>query len=162
MGVETAVIAGLSVASAIGNYNQSKSESRQTAKEGVIAAQNRADEIKKLASRQRVSYLQAGLELEGTPQNVINDTYETGIADVNNIIGAYNQKSKNIMTKARADLLGGLAKAGASAFAGGGSLEDMGGEKTFTSRGYLNGLIGGNITGTVPVPSRKPLFARSI
>lgn len=119
MGVETAVIAGLSVASAIGNNNYSKSESRQTAKEGVIAAQNRADEIKKLASRQRVSYLQAGLELEGTPQNVINDTYETGIADVNNIIGAYNQKSKNIMTKARADLLGGLAKAGASAFAGG-------------------------------------------
>lgn len=131
MGVETAVIAGLSVASAIGNYNQSKSESRQTAKEGVIAAQNRADEIKKLASRQRVSYLQAGLELEGTPQNVINDTYETGIADVNNIIGAYNQKSKNIMTKARADLLGGLAKAGASAFAGGES-----------SGGLFSGLSG--------------------
>lgn len=131
MGVETAVIAGLSVASAIGNYNQSKSESRQTAKEGVIAAQNRADEIKKLASRQRISYLQAGLELEGTPQNVIDDTYETGIADVNNIIGAYNQKSKNIMTKARADLLGGLAKAGASAFAGGES-----------SGGLFSGLSG--------------------
>lgn len=131
MGIETAIIAGLSVASAIGNYNQSKSESRQTAHQGAIAAQNRADEIKKLASRQRVSYLQAGLELEGTPQNVINDTYETGIADVNNIIGAYNQKSKNIMTKARADLLGGLAKAGASAFAGGGS-----------SGGLFSGLSG--------------------
>lgn len=118
MGIETAVIAGLSVASAIGNYNQSKSESRQTAKAGAIAAEKRADDIMKLASKQRISYLSAGLELEGTPQNVINDTYETGIADVNNIIGSYSQKSKNIMTKARADLLGGLAKAGASTMAG--------------------------------------------
>lgn len=131
MGVATAVIAGLNVASAIGNYNQSKSEAKQMAKAGAIVAEKRADDIMKLASRQRVSYLSAGLELEGTPQNVINDTYETGIADVNDIIGTYNQKSKNIMTAARANLLGGLAKAGASAFAGGGS-----------SSGLFNGLSG--------------------
>ena len=85
MGVATALIAGLSLASEVGNFNSSKSQARNTAKQGAIAAQNRADEIKRLAAKQRVSYLQAGLELEGTPQAVINDTYNTGLEDINEI-----------------------------------------------------------------------------
>lgn len=144
MGVATAVIAGLNVASAIGNYNQSKSEAKQTAKAGAIVAEKRADDIMKLASRQRVSYLSAGLELEGTPQNVINDTYDTGIADVNDIIGTYNQKSKNIMTAARAQLLGGLAKAGAGAMAGGGSSGGL-----FSSLSGVSESGGGNAFGSI-------------
>ena len=48
MGLETAILAGLNVASAIGNYNAAKSESRAIARAGEIRAQNRADEIKKL------------------------------------------------------------------------------------------------------------------
>ncbi len=154
MGVATALIAGLSLASAVGNFNSSKSQARNTAKQGAIAAQNRADEIKRLAAKQRVSYLQAGLELEGTPQAVINDTYNTGLEDINEIKSAYNQSSKNIMTQARANLLGSIAKTGVSALAGGGGIEDMGGVKTVTS--------GGNITGTIPVQPRKPLFTGSI
>lgn len=151
MGVATAVIAGLSLASAIGNYNQSKSEARQTAKQGAIAAQNRADEIKRLAAKQRVSYLQAGLELEGTPQAVINDTYNTGLADINEIKSAYNQSSKNIMTQARANLLGSIAKTGASALSGGvggsdgglfgsGIIEAGGGSSTATINGVYQGM----------------------
>lgn len=162
MGVATAVMAGLSLASAIGNFNQSKSEARQTARQGAIAAQNRADEIKKLAAKQRVSYLQAGLELEGTPQAVINDTYNTGLEDINEIKSAYNQSSKNIMTQARSKLLGDIAKTGASVMAGGNGLENMGGTKSLTSQGYLNGLVGGDITGTIPVQPRRPLFRGSV
>lgn len=153
MGIETAVIAGLGVASAIGQYNQSKSDARQTVKAGDIAAYTRADEIKRLASQQRVSYLQAGLELEGTPQTVVNDTYNKGIADVLSIQGKYNRESKNIMKTARAKLLGNIASAGVSAFSGsaGNGIEDMGGVQSLTS--------GGSITGTIPVQPRKPLFA---
>lgn len=162
MGVATAVMAGLSLASAIGNFNQSKSEARQTARQGAVAAQNRADEIKKLAAKQRVSYLQAGLELEGTPQAVINDTYNTGLEDINEIKSAYNQSSKNIMTQARSKLLGDIAKTGASVMAGGNGLENMGGTKSLTSQGYLNGLVGGDITGTIPVQPRRPLFSGSV
>ena len=77
MGLETAILAGLNVASAIGNYNAAKSESRAIARAAEIRAQNRADEIKKLAARQRVSYLNAGLELSGTPEAVVSDTYQT-------------------------------------------------------------------------------------
>lgn len=153
MGIETAVIAGLGLASAIGQYNQSKSDARQTVKAGAIKAYNRADEIKSLASRQRVSYLQAGLELEGTPQTVVNDTYNKGIADVLSIQGVYNRESKNIMKTARAKLLGDIATAGISALSGGvgDGLENMGGNKNLTSNG--------TITGTIPVQPRKPLFA---
>lgn len=161
MGIETAVIAGLSVASAIGNYNQSKSESRQTAKAGAIAAEKRADDIMKLASKQRISYLSAGLELEGTPQNVINDTYETGIADVNNIIGAYSQKSKNIMTKARANLLGGLAKAGASAFSGN-NASLWGETDALSENATRQQAMGLQTEDFAKQVGRKPLFTGSI
>lgn len=112
MGIETAILIGsvaLGTASAVGNYNQSKSAARQTAKEGEIVAANRAEEIKKLAAKQRVSYLKAGLELEGTPQIMMNDTYDKGIADINAIRGSYNQKVKNILTAGRSKLLGDLA-----------------------------------------------------
>lgn len=162
MGIETAIIAGLGLASAIGNFNQQKSEARQTAHHGTIEAAKRANEIKSLAAKQRVSYLQAGLELEGTPQAVINDTYNTGMQDIHAISEGYNQQSKNIMNKARANLLGDIAKVGVSAFAGESGLEDMGGTKSLTSQSYFNGLIGGNITGTIPVQPRKPLFTGSM
>lgn len=129
MGIETAIVVGslaLGATSAIGNYNQSKSTARQTAKEGQIVAANRAEEIKKLAAKQRVSYLKAGLELDGTPQIVMNDTYDKGIADINAITGSYNQKVKNILTAGRSKLLGDLASTGLSAVSVG-SLMNMGG-----------------------------------
>lgn len=164
LAIAAAVVAGLNVASAIGGYNSAKSQARQTIKQGEREAQNRADEIMKLASRQRVLYLHAGLELEGTPQAVVNDTYNTGIADVKAIRAAYNQQAKNIITQARANLLGGLAKAGTSlmgsmsgagaAAGAGSSVIDVigtaasGGNVAFTNASYggLNSsaFIGGN------------------
>lgn len=146
MGIETAVIAGLGLASAIGNYNQSKSAARQTVHAGDVAAWKRADEIKRLASKQRVSYLSAGLELEGTPQAVINDTYNTGIADVMTIRSAYNREAKNIMKKGQAQLLGNVAMTGVMAglSAGGGlfgtGVTEAGGG---ISSGSINGVYQG-------------------
>lgn len=116
MGVAAAVYVGLSAASAIGSYNQSKSQARQAIKQGEIAMKNRADEIRSLAAKQRVSYLASGLELEGTPNAVIADTYNTGIEDVNAIRESANQTSKNILTAARAKLLGDIAKTAVSAY----------------------------------------------
>lgn len=115
-----AILAGLgvamSVASAIGNYNASKQEVKRLKKEAEIKAQNRADEILSLAATQRVRYLSAGLELEGTPQAVITDTYDTGIADIQAIRDSYNTEIKNVKTQARASLLGGLANTAVSAY----------------------------------------------
>lgn len=137
MGVAAAVYVGLSAASAIGKYNQSKSQARQAIREGEIAMQNRADEIRSLAAKQRVSYISAGLELEGTPQAVITDTYNKGIADVNAIRDSANQTSKNILTAARAQLLGDLAKTAISAYSmgAGSGIENMGQTKGVTDFG---------------------------
>lgn len=149
MGLETAVIAlaGLNMASAIGNFNAEKSNARTLARAGEIQAQNRAKEIMNLASKQRVSYLNAGVELEGTPQAVINDTYQTGIDDVNAIISSTNQQIKNKMTKARANLLGSIAGTGMSLFSSGalnglgsgGVSESSGGSITNTFNGVYQG-----------------------
>ena len=163
LGIAAAVVAGLNVASAIGSYNSGKSQARQTIQAGEIAAQKRADEISKLASRQRVLYLSAGLDLEGTPQAVINDTYNTGIADVREIRASYNQQAKNIITQARANLLGGLAQAGVSAFnmynMGSSSLatKDVtdtagsGGNVTFTNASYIDGMSNSGFIGNTSI-----------
>lgn len=151
MGVGAAVVAGLSLASAVGNYNASKSEARNVVKQGNIAMERRADEIKALAAKQRVSYLQAGLELEGTPQSVISDTYNTGIEDVNAIRESTNQQSKNIITKARAKLIGDIASTAVNAYSmgsmgsGGGFL---GSGVSETGGGYASGSINGVYQGT--------------
>lgn len=125
MGIATAVIAGLGVASAIGSYNSSKSQARQVVKAGEIRAYNRAEEIRSLAARQRVAYISAGLELEGTPQIVMSDTYTKGINDVMSITAAANQEAKNIRKQATAQLLGSLAKIGVSSFGSSFSQDSM-------------------------------------
>lgn len=117
MGIATAVIAGLGVASAIGSYNSAKSQARQVEKTAAIKAVNRADEIKRLAAKQRVAYVSAGLELEGTPQVVMADTYDKGIADVLSIKATAAQEAKNIRKTATAQLLGSLAQVGVNAYA---------------------------------------------
>lgn len=107
---------GLNVASAIGNYNASKQEVKRLKKEAEIKAQNRADEILSLAATQRVRYLSAGLELEGTPQAVITDTYDIGLKDIQEIRDSYNTQINNVKKSARAQLLGGLANSAVSAY----------------------------------------------
>lgn len=151
MGVAAAVYVGLSAASAIGSYNQSKSQARQAIKQGEIAMKNRADEIRSLAAKQRVSYLASGLELEGTPNAVIADTYNTGIEDVNAIRESANQQSKNILTAARAKLLGDMAKTAVSAYSmgAGSGIENMGqtaGVTDFGSESFAQSV------------GRKPLY----
>ena len=110
MGVGAAiVIGGLSIASAVGKYNSSKSAARNVKKQAAIEAHNRMEEIKKLTAEQRVRYISAGLQLEGTPEQVINDTYNKGMADVWNIYSNSKQNAKNIMTVARSQLIGDMA-----------------------------------------------------
>lgn len=114
--IGAAIIGGLQVASAIGNYNQAKSQARQAIKQGNQAAETRAKEISKLVAQQRVSYLASGLELDGTPQSVMNDTINTGLEDIKAIKSSAKTQAKNIIKTGQANLLGGLAQAGASAY----------------------------------------------
>jgi hypothetical protein len=151
MGVGAAIaVAALGTASAIGKYNQEKSAARWKAKEGQQALENRKKEILQLAAQQKMAYLDAGLDLEGTPQSMIQETYQIGIEDVKALSDSYNQQITNQIRIARAELVGNIANAGFSAastymaFGGGGQapLKDVtntagsGGNVTFTNASY--------------------------
>lgn len=93
---------------AIGKFNQAKSNARAMAKEASLVATNRAREIESLAATQRVSFLNSGLEMEGTPAAIIAETHQIGYADVAAINSSYKKQIKNLMTQARSGLLAGL------------------------------------------------------
>lgn len=131
------------VAGSVGSFNAAKSDARATAREAETAMQNRKKEILQLAAQQKMGYLDAGLELEGTPQNVIQDTYNTGLEDIKAMESSANKNIKNKMTMARAELFTGLAKTGLSAYAmggfgsGGGAISESSG--MVSSGGFTSG-----------------------
>ena len=125
--VAAAVVGTLGTASAIGKYNQEKSAARWKAKEGQQAMENRKKEIMQLAAKQKMAYLDAGLDLEGTPQSVIQETYQTGVEDVKAISDSYNQQITNQIRIARAELVGNIASAGVAAANTYMSVKGMGG-----------------------------------
>lgn len=109
-------IAGLRVASAISDYKQSKSQAKSIKEQGRQMAAARANEIRALAAEQRVSYLASGLELEGTPMSVINDTYNTGMKDIAAIKSNTKTQMKNTLKQGKSSLLSGLASAGVNMY----------------------------------------------
>jgi hypothetical protein len=148
MGIETAlIVGGLSLAKGIGDYNQAKSAARATAKEGAIAIYNRKQEIQNLVAKQKIGYLQSGVELEGTAQKVMQNTYNTGIADIQAIGSSYQKNIKNQMTAARSQLLGSIAGAATSLFSAGSSLSSAAGSAGLSAEqlGYYNQNSAGGI-----------------
>lgn len=126
MGTGTALtLAGLSLTGGVGKYNASKSEARRLRTEAEIKMKQRKKEIQKLVAEQKIGYGQAGVELEGTPQAVIQSTYKTGIEDINAIADSYNRTIKNTIVKARANLLGSIVNSGVSLYSGYGKLKTL-------------------------------------
>jgi len=107
-------VAGLSVAKGVGEFNAAKSDARALKEEGLIKINNRKKEIMELVAQQKVGYVDAGVEFEGTPQNVMQDTYNTGMEDIEALRSSYNTQIKNALKKARAGLIGSIAGAGTS------------------------------------------------
>lgn len=116
------------VVQSIGQFNQAKSNARTLAYEGSVTATNRAREIESLAATQRVSYLNSGLEMEGTPAAVIANTHQIGREDVSAIKSSYTKQIKNLMTQARANLLSGLLTSSAQIGSGIMSIAGAGGD----------------------------------
>jgi len=131
MGIETAILVGLSAASAISTIKQGEAEAEAVVDQANIDARNKSKETRAKASRAKVSFLNSGLTLEGTPLNAITGIFDSGIQDINLITGNANKRAKNIMTSARTEAIMGLAQTGISAGMGA-----MGG-------GGLNGATGG-------------------
>lgn len=111
-------LAGLGLAGGFGSLNASKSNARTLARERDFKIEQRKKEILKLVGKQKVLYGQSGVELEGTPQALIQDTYNTGIEDINPIESSYNQAIKNSLRQGRAALLGSLTSSILSVYKG--------------------------------------------
>ena len=110
----TALFVGLSAVSAISQISNASSqanmvENNAIAKsnalktEGDLAVQQKAKEVRLTAARQTASFLSSGLTMEGTPTDVINETFSTGIADVQNIGKNYQTQRTNVLSGGAAD-----------------------------------------------------------
>ena len=110
----TAVMIGLSVVGAASEVSNAKRQAKATIAEGNIVAANKAKEVARKAATQRVSFLNSGITLEGTPMNVIESTFNTGMEDINQIGSNYNMAAKNQISAGRSAAISSLA----SSFAG--------------------------------------------
>ena len=121
--VASLAMTGMGIVSGLKN---AKNQAKSVAAEGAMKAKERAKQTRMLAGKQKASFLNSGISLEGegTTQNMFDDTYGTGLEDINQIKSNYNAQSKNIMgaarSKAMADLGGmALTVAGGMAMGGG-------------------------------------------
>lgn len=103
--------------------SNAKAQADSIIAEGNIQTKNKAREVMARAGAQRVSFLNSGLTLEGTPTNVIDQTFKTGLEDINQIGANYNNKAKTVVSAARTSAISGLASSlgGLGVPGGGGS-----------------------------------------
>lgn len=127
MGWETAlIIGGLQLASGVSQMKDANRQARAIAAEGDIVAANKAKEIRAKAAMQKVSFLNSGLTLDGTPMSVIEETFDTGLQDVNQIRSNYGARAKSAVSAGRSAMLKGFASA-AGSYAMGAMLPKTGG-----------------------------------
>jgi hypothetical protein len=143
MGIETAIILGLSVASAAGEIRQSEKQAAAVARQGELEAKNKAKDVRLNVARQTASFLNSGLELEGTPMASIQGMYKTGLKDVNQIRENTNIQTRNIISQGQSAAMSTLAQAGMG-YAGGVGLEKIGSAVTENVAYGMNNLGFGN------------------
>ena len=83
----------------------------------------RARQARKLMSQQKTSFLKSGVYLEGTPEAVINETYDTSLEDINAMIKDTDIATNNLMRQGRtaffSSIIDGVIQGAASAFSNG-------------------------------------------
>lgn len=150
MGIETALIIGATLLQAKGQMDAAKDQAKATVREANLVSENKAKETVLKAARLQSSFLSSGLTLEGTPMSVIDDTFNVGIADLNQIKDNANIQSKNLISQGRTQAL--------STIAGGFSGMDFG-SLGFGSGGFTVPGTGSSTTFSpngVPIPGNKP------
>ncbi|MHA1883385.1 MAG: hypothetical protein ACTSUO_10120, partial [Candidatus Thorarchaeota archaeon] len=103
-------------ASMYSTHQSAKSQSKAIRQQAELQANERAKKTRKLASQQKASFLSSGIALmgEGTSQSVFDDTYDTGIEDMNRIKQNAVSQQKNVWSKARSSMIKDLGMAAVS------------------------------------------------
>lgn len=119
MGFETLILIGGTLLSAAGKASAAQSKAQAVVDQANLASKNKAKEVARKVGKQRVSFLGSGFTLDGTPSDVIEGTFETGVEDLNQIKSNADRQSKGIINAARFDIISSFATAAAGASFGG-------------------------------------------
>ncbi len=150
MGIETAIIIGLTALAADAKIGQANKQANAVVDEGRLAAANKAAAVKSKASRAKVSFLNSGLELEGTPIAALTGIFDAGVNDINRIAEGANIKASNITSAARAQAISSLAMGVAMGAMGGGGSPTMGGDA------FSAGTAASTTAGGIRLPAGLP------
>lgn len=147
MGIETILFAALTGLKAISQMNQAKSQAKSIVAEGNLATKEQAKKTRYAAATQTTNFLNSGITLDGTPNDVIGETFKTGLEDVHNIQSGYNMKAKNAIAAGRSAAISTITSGFAGASLGGsmGSMFETGASYLPESALYgINSAGGGN------------------
>lgn len=134
----TALASGVS--KAVSSVKDAKAQARATKAEAEQQIQEKARQAAKLMSQQKSSFLKGGVYFEGSPEDVINETYDFANEDIQRLTSNANTSIKNTMRKGRTAFATSLMDAvvgGLSGFAGG--MQVSGGGNNFAGGSSTNG-----------------------
>lgn len=120
-------VAGLAsgVAKGIGNMKNAKDEAKLAKKAAEQEINERARQAAKLMSQQKNSFLKGGVYFDGTPEAVINETYDYMQKDIGTMQQNANTKIKNLINGGRVgfatSILDGITGGAMGFFNAGGS-----------------------------------------
>lgn len=169
MGWETFVQAGVTAYQAVSKTSAARKEAKAVTEEGRLLAENKARDTVREAGRLQSSFLSSGLTMEGTPMEVLKRSYQYGLEDINQIAKNANARSKNIMTKARTQMLEGFTSmVNGIDFGGGNALDDLTSGSSAFGSGVFAEVNGGSFGGgfnafydlkdTIANPANKGIF----
>lgn len=147
----------------ISQARNARNEAKAVQSQTKDKVNERARQARKLMSQQKTSFLKSGVYFEGTPEAVINETYDTSLEDINAMIKDTDTATNNLMRQGRtalfSSLLNGVIQGAASSFSNGygsGNITSSGSKlKTKiqnwynSKRGWTIGDFGGNSSNDV-------------
>ncbi len=134
----------------ISNAKNAKSEAQAVQESTKEQINERAKTAKKLMQQQKTSFLKSGVYFDsGTPVDIINETYDTSVEDINTMIKDSDTKVNNLMRQGKTafwgSLLQGVANGSMSYFMGGGIGSAASGAASSAKNNFTNWYQ--NITG---------------
>lgn len=109
--IATIASAGLDIIGGIQANKQADREAENARADAEEKAQDRIRDTKRARSRQLVGFLKSGVELEGTPFDILDETVEIGAKDVSSIRRTGAAQADSFKAVGRQKFIGSLAGA---------------------------------------------------
>lgn len=143
-------VAGLTsgVVPGITSMRNAKAEAKAIQKQATAQINERAKQARLLMSKQKTSFLKGGVYFDsGTPNEVINETYDTMQSDISDIAKDSDTKASNYIRQGKTafftSLIDGIVK-GAMGYAGADKMLGSGGTEKILSS-ISNSKLGTNV-----------------